>query len=52
MINNEKNINEKKNELTVRSQDRKDYRIEYIKGLDTLAALICTAIAFIIWLYN
>ena len=52
MKNNEKNVNEKKNDPTVRSQNRKDFRVERIKGLDTFACVICLAIALIIWLYN
>jgi hypothetical protein len=48
--NNETSMEKKRK--SVRSNERKDYRVMPIKALDTAALLICAVIAALIWLYN
>ncbi len=48
--NNEMQIEKKRK--SVRSHERKDYRVESIKALDTVALIMSAIVAIIIWLYN
>lgn len=51
-MNENNEIQTEKKRKSVRSHERKDYRVVPIKALDTAALIISAALAVLIWLYN